>query len=483
MVDLPTIINELIESYNNIDIRGVGFFAKNENKWYCSFLRILFTKEKADLINEEYSTIMKNSDIPNDEIITIFYECKSINSVDILLEQIKNKRIILKEREYIIITDKSADILNPDLCISKDGSQFYKTKIDSTYDYRIFTINFIDGDAFNFIFEKYNINLKEHGIEDFNEFPYYLGINRMDYNDNIVLIFPLYFQPKQPILNNSMIIDCISINKNLKNKLRTKVTSNINYNTFVKNVKPEYEDTDEEFIKGCIRSSEEISESDTFNIKISLGKLENIKEYNVNGFEIIRQLSLLKPKTQVNKSLLTSFKKYTAFEFFRQNFHVKDDSIFVGLISQLLSLFNFAAINLGYFEKDGEQPIDKNNINSADILAYYEPEEKFFVVDCTVSIPSIQKINKIYSTSQFLTKTSNNSFLPIIFSQEEVRIRNDATKAGVIIFDKLDIELLLNLIDSDNICELKNTFRQKLLFPQDDNNIISDDSPSFENVI
>ena len=60
LVDLQTVINELKGSYNNIDLRAVVFFSNNYYKWYCPFLKILFTKKDTEAINNEYSILKEN---------------------------------------------------------------------------------------------------------------------------------------------------------------------------------------------------------------------------------------------------------------------------------------------------------------------------------------------------------------------------------------------------------------------------------------
>ena len=44
MNSLDTIINQLQNTYENIDIRAITFLDKTNNKWNCAFLKIHFTK-------------------------------------------------------------------------------------------------------------------------------------------------------------------------------------------------------------------------------------------------------------------------------------------------------------------------------------------------------------------------------------------------------------------------------------------------------
>lgn len=474
MVDLKTIINELKGSYNNIDIRAVVFSSNNDNKRYCAFLKIHFTKEEEKVINNEYSTMEENSHIPKSKSLEVIHECIEIKNINVIFEQIQNQVIILKGEEYIIYSEDCRNILNPDKSISRDDSGFYKSSIDREFNYLIFTINYIDDQAFNYIFQKNNIKLKDHSIENLNDFNYFLDIENMDYKNNLVIIFPLYYKIKQPLPNDNQVIDCIMIHKSLKDKLNIILTNTITKKPFKKFTRPVYNnDINNELLKGYIKRNQDIEITDSFTIKISIGQLENIYEYTKNGIEILQQLSEFNKNIQLSTSIIPSFKLFRAFDFFRQNFHCKDSETQVQLSCQLLSLINFAVINLGSFGNDGEQLKDKNSIHSLDILAYNEKKSIFLAVDCTITIPSQPKINKIFNTAKYLSQETNKNFIPVIISQEEVPYRVDSDKFGVVIIDKNDIESLLELIDNNNVEELEKVFREKILTLSSINNTLN----------
>ncbi len=55
-------------------------------------------------------------------------------------------------------------------------------------------------------------------------------------------------------------------------------------------------------------------------------------------------------------------------------------------------------------------------MHSADIITYDPATETFLAVDCTTSVPDIEKISKIRDTADYLAEKTKHHIIPVIFS-------------------------------------------------------------------
>ena len=85
------------------------------------------------------------------------------------------------------------------------------------------------------------------------------------------------------------------------------------------------------------------------------------------------------------------------------------------------------------------------------------------VIDCTVTVPSSEKLDKILNTSKYIQKYSGKRFTPVVITNKDAPISmQEATKNKVTIIDRSDIEDLLKLIMSNNIEQAIELFRSKI---------------------
>ena len=467
MNSLETIIKQLQNTYKNIDIHAIRFLDKTNNKWYCAFLKIHFTKMEEKSVNNEYFEIEQISGKFDKDELKIEHECRRIDDLESILFELKNNKIIIKGKEVDFINSTLTKQLE-DNKFSIDQENAYKSQISESYDYRIFTINFTNGYGIYTILEKY-VDLKKYNIDSATEFSAYLDINKMNYLHNIVFIFPLYYKIKQSIVkddnidNYNKVIDCIQIHKNILKDVKIKLDGTVNGRTFSKICQLSVPNNNQELIKSYFYSNIEISPSDYFNINILIGQLNAIKNYQLNGSEIIEKRPNYNIYIQQDiKSLLQGFKLFKAFEKF--NYQVDTDRKYVEFVYNLLTLLNFSVINLGYFGKNYEQMMDKKIRYSADLIAYKEKINTLLVIDCTLSIGTIEKVDKLINTSNYLKKETKDNYSPVVFANEcSSIIKTQAKENGVIIIDRNDIDEICNSINIENITKAICLFEQKLI--------------------
>jgi len=124
----------------------------------------------------------------------------------------------------------------------------------------------------------------------------------------------------------------------------------------------------------------------------------------------------------------------------------KDDKIFVMAVSWLLEMINMRTIMLGgRFEAIRENRIEKG---SADILACDSISKRLSVIDCTVSPPPANKIDKIKNTANYVSYKINNIAKPLIITPSAASAAKQAAKTnGVTILDKTDLAKMLDLFN------------------------------------
>ena len=104
---------------------------------------------------------------------------------------------------------------------------------------------------------------------------------------------------------------------------------------------------------------------------------------------------------------------------------------------------------------------EKRSSYSADLICSNNGDS--LVIDCTVNVPSSEKLDKILNTSKYLQRHSGKRFIPIVFTNKDVpNSMREAIKNNVIIIDRKAIECLLKLIMSNNIEQAIDLFRSKI---------------------
>lgn len=148
-------------------------------------------------------------------------------------------------------------------------------------------------------------------------------------------------------------------------------------------------------------------------------------------------------------SQLSVFKQFDAFNSFRNGFlDLKEQSQIRSSI-WLLSLLDANPIPLGIFDKNGkgEQIMNiGNRLNySADIIANFDGVP--LIVDCTVTVPNSQKIDKISNTAEYLTKNLGKKFIPLIISNQPSKaMKHEAFDNMVLLLDQKDILEIVDLL-------------------------------------
>ena len=162
-------------------------------------------------------------------------------------------------------------------------------------------------------------------------------------------------------------------------------------------------------------------------------------------------------------SLYSEFRNFKAFDYLKSGFEEDKEQPQINSTMWLLSILNINSVPLGIFKRDGEQIQENGRVlnYSVDILA--QVDEVFLAIDCTVTVPGNQKIDKILNSAKYLNKKSNQKYIPVIVSnQNNSSTKEQAIKNKVVIIDKNDTQEILDCLQKYDIDHVRKLFLNKL---------------------
>jgi hypothetical protein len=170
-------------------------------------------------------------------------------------------------------------------------------------------------------------------------------------------------------------------------------------------------------------------------------------------------MNMLSTYTIDKTSVIQGLSLFHAFAYFESGFDEEKEIPQVISTMWLLSILGINPIPLGLTKRDGEKVEYDGAVRnlSADIIC--STDEGLLVIDCTVAVPSSEKLDKILNTSLFLQKYSGKRFIPVIVTNKHAP---HSSGNNVSIVDRRDIQNLLDLIMSNNIEQAKELFWNKI---------------------
>jgi hypothetical protein len=200
-------------------------------------------------------------------------------------------------------------------------------------------------------------------------------------------------------------------------------------------------------------------ESKSSEVILAIEESSHDKDYENKRMPIVAQ----SPYDIAGMSVIKGFKVFHAFTYFEKGFDEEKEPPQIVSTIWLLSILKFNPIPLGIDKREGESiEHDGTRPNlSADLICSNNGDS--LVIDCTVTVPSSEKLDKILNTSKYIQKYSGKRFTPVVITNKDAPISmQEATKNKVTIIDRSDIEDLLKLIMSNNIEQAIELFRSKI---------------------
>jgi hypothetical protein len=173
------------------------------------------------------------------------------------------------------------------------------------------------------------------------------------------------------------------------------------------------------------------------------------------GFERVDTDEVLRPPFHVDP-LLDTFLLSEAKGQLIHYITSADEKKQVAACSWLLALIGFKSLNLGAVENFDETFYINGRERSADIIAYDPEVNILLIVDCTITQPKKDKVNKIKNTSDYISQTIKDCLVsPVIFCSDTVTFK-DESKVSII--DKRNVEKLVETVLKGRRTDAKEMF-------------------------
>ena len=451
--------------YNSIDIRGI-FVRKNiQDKWRCVFLKMFFTKQSINEIEEIHSKKKNLIETKNDNLIFLA-ECKNIYDSQKLLEEISDIHITIEGIKGTLhpfsqnILEKNVELIIND-CIRDN---YITSSQRRNYECGIVEIqsNSIPKD----LLIDYKFNTKDPRYNnlfiDIDTFLDTTNINSS--NRNGIILFPIYWKVIKPLaqeipkyalkfeVNTSILNSCQIYISIMENDLKI---DRINQNDLEESI---------------------VNDTTIFSIPINYVNNKQNTFLNIELFfkdidtRLKKEISceqLMSSNKIIENPLLFTFKyskansKMNDYIESKVNKLDKENQQVIGT-TWLLSILGFSCINLGILANDDEK-ILYNGIEkgAADSIAFNN-EGNILLIDFTTGIPKGDKIDRIRKTANFISQKTSLNAVPVIISNQDCNTIKKSLQ-DVIVIDINDINIILELISNNRLNEAKDVMSKMIL--------------------
>lgn len=439
--------------YSSIDVRSL--IIKEEENWRNIYTMITCTRRKlVDLQKEHEDVISKIGSIDDDRIKLIIHSLE-INEISDLFEQLKEGCLKMGDLETSLFVK-----------LSPDDSRLHHYSDDFSgelSEYETYGLRLTNQKELPLYQQEIGRLLSLSGFDDPRVvIRSWFNTKRYEQSDNLLLIFPVYTQIINIIVNNSYDVE-------FNVKIDEKFFQNTNI--WVSMLSSRYDNS-------------KLRERQGYKVEnLSFNNQENFYYINkscqfkgINDDDIIKivisndEYGLLVEKDmyvshQIDGKqgiLKQTFDLFSGRKFLDKNLlDPKDDRFFEKSVSWLLELIGLKIIHL---DKMGEIIYEgKVEKGSADIIGYNNSSRYLYVIDCTISPPHPQKIDKLLNISKYIARKKDIQTKPYIFCAVNCpTVKADAKINGVIIIDLTDIQKIYQIFkEENNRYQLNSIFQDK----------------------
>ena len=429
--------------YSSVDLRAI--LVKLEGEWRNVFTLIKFSIDDFDQITQEQTNLQKKLGRIDDDNIKICMRSIDIKEIKPIFEDMNNGFIEFNGIKSIIVC-KDYELYELEMGRSYSGF------VGELSNYNTYRTSIRDNkNVLSQYASKIHNSLMKYGFTNSNDiFPAYFNIERYEYNENVIISSPIYCNILNMMLLTNFDFEAnIKINYNLANETKIWLERILN------------ERNNDRIIERRSYDAKKIvltEEGKYLYLKIS-EKFDGLK-YNENlklivynekiGIITDETLHIQFARDKTNKFNL-AFSNFESYNILNKNLIDSiNDVLFEQAVSWLFGLFNFKYLHLG---KKGEILREHmTEIGSADILLY-NPKSKFiYALDCTITPPSNDKIDRIRNTSEIIARKISGDVRPIIICSSSCSgAKKLGSELGVKILDKDELSVLLQLIENDEL--------------------------------
>jgi hypothetical protein len=425
------LISKLYESF------GVkSMILLKDNKWINVVTVIHLTRRKVEDLNNEYRFLVERLGKIDDDNFKIIFQAKPISEFDCVVTELENG--------YLNIGDLRARLLvrDPKIAGETISDTRYVVRSGEYAEYDCYSIVLTMDDVQSNILSKSGISASALGLRDFKDLAVsWLDLDSFNSTINILLVFPIYaavggilYQGGNEIKANLRMDRRLFDNSYIWLTRKgpgdpAPVLERINYVVASLN---NVQQNGFAYVS-LIHNFSAVGPNDRISVSLLHKELGLLNQKEISVSQLIPQTS--DPFSQT----FTLFDAGKRMEEHLLNPNKDED--FVASVSWLFEMIDIPSLRLGRDENVRE---DKTEKGSADLIAYNSESKEVLVIDCTISVPSTAKIDKIRSTADYISRRITCPVKAVIITADKSPAQKDAaSKWNVKIIDNADLEKMI----------------------------------------
>ena len=433
-------------------MRGILAKSDIESKWRSIVLKIRLTKDSTTKLKEIHNTKEKKLGMIKRDKFKVVFETREIGCLSDILHELQKGVITLDGHQTELVGIDFQNIFDKEVV---NSSSYVAANEECGYLHKMVFTSMPENPE-QFTRQTLRISEEDQGI-GFSQLHSWLDVNTdsLINPNNVLVIFPIYckrlnllpdergkFLAKYNV-HESLRANCVAKAAVLQ---KEQIVERLEFPLVDQN--PSHYDGDTVTITLPII---QISEESYVTIAMYHKSLNILLTEETLPGNVILQVKGI--------SLLHGFNQFKASRNFAEYVCSSDDDQQVVSTTWLLSLLDFATLELGGYVHEDEKIYDDDRY-AADILAYNADRQMFLVVDCTKTVPFDNKIDKIRNAAEEINKRiGENIFIPVIFSTVYCESSvSRATNVGVVIIDRRDIQYFSQMFSQAQIDKAKQIF-------------------------
>lgn len=441
MIKVKDFIDFSESLYSSIDIRSI--IIQESGQWNNIFTLIKFTINDSNQVTKEHELLLKKIKTIDDDRVKICMKSVDVQDTKVVFEELNNGIVSFDDIKSILVC-KDYDLY--ELLIGRSFGGY----MGELSNYKTFKTTIRDNkNILTQYHSKLSSLLTKHGFTNVNHiFPAYFNLERYDFKENVIISSPIHCTIQNMLLYTNYNLEAnikishhlangtsLWVERILKEQNSDKIIERRNFEAgkvvSIDDDKFLYLKIDEKF--------DGLKYNETLKIKIINDKLGELTDETLS-------VRYVRDKTNKFNHAFSLFESYNIL--WDNLIDSTDDVLFEKSISWIFELFDYKNAHLG---KKGEVLRDHaTQIGSADIILYNSKSKYIYVVDCTISPPRSDKIDKIRNLSESVAQQIQGNVRPILVcSRSCLAAKRTGSELGVTILDKDNLLILKQLIIND----------------------------------
>jgi len=435
-MNLEGSLSILTELFESIGIKSL-IIKKEDNEWLNLFTSFILSKRKVSQLKVEFSDIESRLGKIDHPQIKIILEAHPIKYLNTIIEEIKQNILTVNQI-------KTKIIINENVIQTKTYQKSIpRQKHSELMEFGGYSLILDSPGAPSHIFSNSGISPSVVGLKSIEDIAgTWLSVDGLGYAYSIIFMIPMYvkiisiiYQPPKSIICNIKILKSFTHDTKIWVNRKAENTNDIIEREVFKASSNIFEQQDEFDFLSITKPFVNLNTNDSIEIIVQHNQLGMLSEEYKSLSSIFRR----------NDRIHTAaFSLFDAEEKMLKNLiEPASPNDFETAVAWILQLFGLPTIKLSQI---GEKLADKMTAGSADIISVAAQGDRLYCIDCTITSPPSNKIDKIRNTAEIISSKINSIVHPVLFSPILCQnAKKSASESGVKILDKEDISKMIDI--------------------------------------